>query len=416
MGVIGDSYEIIRIIERMGMKDSKLNFKVIFISNYINHYQAAFSEEMKHYFGENYIFMETEPMEEERLKLGWEIPLNLTYLKKSYTSEKDYQQCMELILEADVVIVGSAPQKMISERIARDSLTLRYSERVYKTGQWRVFSPRGIYHMNKAHRLASRKNVFLLCASAYLPCDMNLFGFYTGKMYKWGYFPELFLYKEQELLDKKRNEVIEIVWAARFIDWKHPEIVIWLAEKLKQLGVKFHVTMIGSGDMLSQCERLISKKKLVNEITILGAISPLEVRQYMEKSNVFLMTSDYNEGWGVTLMEAMNSGCVVISSHAAGATPSLIRHNFNGFIFKSESKSDLLKQMMKYIKNKKQAEKMGINAYHTIRDEWNPKHAVQNLIKLMDSLLNKKRLKIKQGPCSKAEVIQEWNMLKRLKE
>lgn len=46
-----------------------------------------------------------------------------------------------------------------------------------------------------------------------------------------------------------------------------------------------------------------------------------EVRSYMEKADIYLFTSDFNEGWGAVLNESMNSGCAVVASHAIGSVP-----------------------------------------------------------------------------------------------
>ena len=45
--------------------------KVTFISNYINHHQIPLSDELYQIWGEDYTFIQTEPMEEERIKMGW---------------------------------------------------------------------------------------------------------------------------------------------------------------------------------------------------------------------------------------------------------------------------------------------------------------------------------------------------------
>ena len=46
----------------------------------------------------------------------------------------------------------------------------------------------------------------------------------------------------------------------------------------------------------------------------------------MEQANIFIISSTHEEGWGAVVNEAMNSGCVVIGSHAAGAVPFLIEN------------------------------------------------------------------------------------------
>ena len=45
--------------------------KITMISNYINHHQIPFSDEMYKRLGDDYCFIQTEPMEEERSNMGW---------------------------------------------------------------------------------------------------------------------------------------------------------------------------------------------------------------------------------------------------------------------------------------------------------------------------------------------------------
>ena len=72
------------------------------------------------------------------------------------------------------------------------------------------------------------KNVYLLCSSAFSCRDYNIALSYIGRCIKWGYFTELKEYESiDKLIDKKINN--SILWAGRFLKWKHPELVIELA-------------------------------------------------------------------------------------------------------------------------------------------------------------------------------------------
>lgn len=44
--------------------------KINFISNYINHHQIPFCDCLYRKLGEDFTFIQTEPMEEERVKMG----------------------------------------------------------------------------------------------------------------------------------------------------------------------------------------------------------------------------------------------------------------------------------------------------------------------------------------------------------
>jgi hypothetical protein len=70
----------------------------------MNHHQLPISKELYEYLGEDYIFIQTEPMEEERVNMGWGEDLTtLPFMRFFYLQEKE---CRGLIDQADVVILG----------------------------------------------------------------------------------------------------------------------------------------------------------------------------------------------------------------------------------------------------------------------------------------------------------------------
>ena len=111
--------------------------RVTFVSNYINHHQIPISTVLYEKWGKDYHFIQTEPMEEERIKQGWNpetdaLPYLLHY-------DKQEQLCKDLILESDVVIFGGTDEESyISERLEQKKIVIRYSERLYREGQWKA--------------------------------------------------------------------------------------------------------------------------------------------------------------------------------------------------------------------------------------------------------------------------------------
>lgn len=63
--------------------------------------------------GDDYKFVATEPMEQERVKLGWRLSEHYPYKIRSYENEYTYNQCLKLGMKSDVVITGSAPDIFI---------------------------------------------------------------------------------------------------------------------------------------------------------------------------------------------------------------------------------------------------------------------------------------------------------------
>lgn len=107
---------------------------------------------------------------------------------------------------------------------------------------------------------------------------------------------------------------------------------------------------------------------------------------------------DYEKGWGVVLNEAMNSGCTVVASHAAGATPFLVRNNVNGMIYKNGKKVEFIDLLIQLVRDKGLQERLGRKAYRTIENNWNPRIAAENLYALSKAILNNDEYICKSGP------------------
>jgi glycosyltransferase involved in cell wall biosynthesis len=84
-------------------------------------------------------------------------------------------------------------------------------------------------------------------------------------------------------------------------------------KRLKDNSFDGTLDFIGDGPIHEEIRTMVNSLRLDDRIKFLGSISPNKVREYMEKENIYLFTSDQQEGWGAVLNESMNSGCVVVS-------------------------------------------------------------------------------------------------------
>lgn len=395
--------------------------KVTFFSNFLNHHQLPFCLEMTKHIGDNFTFVETEPIEQERLDMGYEdMGEKYPFTLKSYKNNECYKLALRLGIESDVVIIGSAPEIFIQERMKYNKVTFRYTERILKEGLIRILDPRVVYGIWSQNTRYRNKNMYLLCASAYTAYDMQLFGAYPQKKYKWGYFPKVKKYDIERLIENKRkNGKIVILWAGRFLKCKHPEVAIKVAKLLKQHGYKFKLILIGDGELKENLVTYVNQNQLQDVIDFTGFMNPDEVRKHMEKADIFLFTSDYNEGWGAVLNEAMNSGCAVVASHAIGSVPFLIKHKINGMIYKNGDTEELLNMVMQLSDNDKMRENLGRQAYSTLVEEWNAENATNNFLQLTQAILSGEEIEISCGPCSIAKTVSQrkmYNFLREVKE
>ena len=182
-------------------------------------------------------------------------------------------------------------------------------------------------------------------------------------------------------------------------------MAVEVAKRLKKDGLIFDLNIIGPGPLEDNLRKEIDKYDLCDCTHLLGQKGQDEVRGYMEKSDIFLFTSDENEGWGVTLCESMASSCAPVASHAAGSSTYLIKDGDNGFIFKSQDINSLYSKVKALVENKELRESFSKKAYQTMRDVWNCETAANNLMQLVQALKEGKETPIEYGPCSQAPII-----------
>ena len=377
--------------------------EAVFLSNFYNHHQMPLSRSFYQMLCDHYLFVETAPMDAERRQMGYQ-KFEEPFVCQFGDCPK---ACMDRISQADVVIFGSAPEKLIRERLKKGKLVFQYSERIYKIPpKWYEMPARAAkYYLNRGRF----QNCYLLCASAFASQDYNRTKTYPNRMYRWGYFPETKHYRLEELFAGKNRH--KILWVGRFLDWKHPDDALLVAERLKKEGYAFQMEFAGTGVMESRLRDMTASMGLDDCVSFLGPVPSNQVRHLMEQVGIFLFTSDRYEGWGAVLNESMNSGCAVVASHAIGSVPYLMKHNENGLIYKSGDVDGIYQNVKYLLDNPGEQERLGCAAYETITGLWNAEVAAQRLMTLSEHLLAGEKYPdlFDEGPCSKAGIVRdEW--------
>lgn len=375
--------------------------KLVFLTNLIHHHQIPLADEFYRVLGDNYKYVITETMPEFLIRGGYNNKVNKPYLLSIGDDGENLKTVKRLVDDADIVIIGSAPETLVKNRLKNNKLTFHYSERWFKKITWRNFTPKAILNLYKNHIRYRKSESYMLCASAFTASDVNSVFCYPNKCFKWGYFTAVEDLDLEKILQQKKGK-LRIMWCARFIDWKHPELPILLAKRLKDKGYIFEINMYGSGEKLDDSKKLCKDLMVDDVVFFKGNIPNDEILKVMRTHNIFLFTSDKNEGWGAVLNESMANACAVVASNKIGSVPYLIKDGVNGLIFESGNISSLEHKMELLFKDCFLVEKLSIAAYHTIKEEWSPSRACSSFLTLVD-LIQEKKLRfdsIKYGPCS----------------
>lgn len=381
--------------------------KIAFFSNFLNHHQVFLAEELNILTSGQYTFVETMRIPQWLLDSGYpDLSSDKSYILQAWKDQESYNKALYLCKSADVALFAGYEVLNFEKIRIRETnkLTFEVSERWLKKGVVNIFSPR-IMKFIAAYFVGVwfRKNIYKLCSSAFAATDHYRLHTFSNRCYKWGYFTKVEKRPNNHFYTNKIFSCpIKLMWCARFIDWKHPELPVMLAKKLKEKGYVFTINMFGSGEELVKIKRLVESLEVGDVVNFCGNVPNHQILQNMRNHDIFLFTSDKNEGWGTVANEAMSNGCVLVGADAIGSVPFLINDGENGCIFKSCNVDSLVGKVEFLIQNPETRIKMAENAYQSMKNVWSPENAARSLLTLIEDLENNRDTSINNGPCSKA--------------
>lgn len=377
--------------------------KLVFYSVVLNHHQAPVADEFYKLLGDEYCFVELINLGDT--KGATDDYSKRPYLLRAWESTESHEKAMELARTAECcVFAGTDALSYEKERMKLGLLSFEMGERWLKQGIKSFASPR-LWQWLKTYYLGgwNNKPLYKLCCSAFCSIDHYRLGTFKGKSYKWGYFTSISEdYSYFSKFQGVTNISARLMWCARFIDWKHPELPIHLADRLRKNGISFTLDMYGDGIMREALEQKSNELGLSDCVKFYGNIPNDQIHQAMQEHNIFLFTSDRGEGWGAVANEAMSEGCLLIGSDEIGAVPYLVNDGENGLIFKSRDLDSLYEKVDWAIEHSDVCLNIREAAKQSMQNVWSPENAAMSLLKLIDNLKQGKDTPFDKGPCSPA--------------
>lgn len=377
---------------------------VAFFFNYLNHHQVFVADEMHRLLGDKFVFVATLPLNAKELKGGIDYSTR-PYCIVATTNDENHRRAMDYALTTDVCVFGACSEEYAVARATRNpkGMSFEVAERWLKRGVVSFGSSALRRWLINYYRYYRKANFHKLCCSAYAAKDDRYMLAYRDKHYKWGYFTQV-----NENLNVEASLGVStpvpttLMWCSRFLVWKHPELPVQMAARLKADGYKFVLDMYGDGVERERTEALARKLGVDDVVSFKGNVPNKDVLKAMHQHEIFLFTSDKYEGWGAVANEAMSQGCVLVGSDAIGSIPYLLRDGENGMVFKNGSMKSLYEKIKYLLDNPKVRSRMANNGLEDIHSIWSPQVAAQNLLCLINDLMAGKETSVKYGPCSKA--------------
>lgn len=142
---------------------------------------------------------------------------------------------------------------------------------------------------------------------------------------------------------------LRLAYASLVMPYKGAHVLVQALLRLHAAGVDFTAEIAGDctdPDFLAQLKRVVSAAGLAERVTFTGFLDRQRLGELFAHSNVLVFPSQFPEPFGISQVEAMASGLVVVSSGTGGARE-IVRHGTDGLLFKADDPAALAEQLLR---------------------------------------------------------------------
>lgn len=148
------------------------------------------------------------------------------------------------------------------------------------------------------------------------------------------------------------NDSLNLIYVGRLIENKGVQLILQ-AVALCESEHNVHLLIVGDGSYKRNLKELAKKLGIENKVAFLGNRN--DVPELLHQADVFLHVPILEEGFGITVIEAMACGKICVCSKS-GALPEIIRERENGFLVEKNDAKGIY-ECLKYIHSLSREEK-----------------------------------------------------------
>jgi colanic acid/amylovoran biosynthesis glycosyltransferase len=140
------------------------------------------------------------------------------------------------------------------------------------------------------------------------------------------------------------HHTLSILTVGRLHAVKDHAFLLRACARMRDQGLDFECAIAGEGPERQRLESLIHKGRLEGLVTLLGHISPQQMRSLYQRADVVVLTSR-SEGLPLVLMEAMAHGKIVLAPIITGI-PEIVIVGMTGFLYSPGSLEDFVEKLL----------------------------------------------------------------------
>lgn len=162
----------------------------------------------------------------------------------------------------------------------------------------------------------------------------------------------------------KPNSIPVIGNLGRLVRQKRQDLLILIAEILKNRGVKCHFRIGGDGELRGRLEQMVFAKGLTDYVEFVGVVN--DPHQFHTDIDIFALTSEW-EGFGYVLAEAMLASKPLVAFNIS-SNPELIKEGVNGFLVDMNDLEAFADALQLLVEQDEKRKVLGENGYERVCD------------------------------------------------
>jgi len=187
-------------------------------------------------------------------------------------------------------------------------------------------------------------------------------------------------------LEAEQSRQGKILSIGRLIQRKGHDYLFRACSQLKEDGIKFKLTIVGSGPEKDNLMQLAKSLGLEEDLTIIESLPQNELNFYYNSSDFFVLASvvDWKkeeEGLGLVFLEAMACKLPVIGTRTGGIVDVVIDEK-TGLLVPQKDVSALVSAMKRYLLDKELKTRITEEGYRFVLSNFTPQATAQKLVSI----------------------------------
>lgn len=189
---------------------------------------------------------------------------------------------------------------------------------------------------------------------------------------------------------KRNREVITLITVGRMDELKGQRFGIEVAKRLNEKEYSFQYILVGTGSHMEDLRDMIREYQLEEKVKLVGQKPQEDVRDLLQKSDIFLMTSikgpgNSREGQGVVTAEAQACGLPVVAFDSGGVKYTFEDGN-TGYLVPEKNVDEMTKAVEKLLNDNFLVQEMGRKAVNFVSENFSQEKITEKWCDLYNSI------------------------------